>query len=503
MKSSPTSLPSVTKTDGDDESSGTLVTSQNSMLTATSKNSVLKRSMSSSRFLHFRDQAPITSLAEVYSSGHDLEGREVTVIHPPPAPYWKDLRAHLNVLNIDLEEYFPTIPASELDPVMDMAELTRLFKELSKLDDETRFKDHQVLARENSKLAIMRLAAWQFQEPESKEAKKTPVAEHFKMLGVVTCIILGMIYSGAESFSGATDLFGDFLGIAEPITFTFSIVFAVMSNLLFFALEAKGFMIEAGISSPYNITAAVQIAKDKLDETHKFSQALRMPDDQFEAVRTLPAYQSNEKLLRLFQEDIKKEHEKLTKKDSFFFKYLLPAVKYTFSISGATLFCFTGIMIGKDIIGNIAALSFGVALSTPVSIVVVAILAAAGFALFYSLQHRSVFNLFDAFAGRPKELLDEQKAFTDDIDNANLNIATNIQKMGLKKHIIKFRQAIPPICTDNKYDLVIKEEESPTSSPISGCHLNLGLFSPRPSAPTNTPLAGEPQSAIARTPSPH
>ena len=490
MRSFPTSLPSVTRTDGDDERSSTSVTPQNAKF---------QRSMSSSRFLHLRDQPVITSLTTVYSSGHDHDGVAVTVIHPPPAPYWKDLRAHLKELDIDLTEYFPHIPTSEIDPVDDIAELSKLFAVLCKLDTETRFKDQQVLARENSKLAIMRIAAWQFHDPDAEEPEANPARTLLQTVGVLTCITLGMIYSGAESFTGATDLFGDFMSVAEPITFTISVIFAVMSNLLFFALEAKGFMVEAGISSPYNITAAVQIAKNKLDETKKFSQALRIPDDKFEAVRTLPAYQSNAKLLTLFQDDIQKEQEKLTAKDSFFYKYLLPAVKYIFSFSGAILFGFSGIMIGKDIIGNIAALSFGVALSTPVSWVIVGVLAAAGFTLFYSLQHRSVFNLFDAFAGRPKELVDEQQAFTAEIDNTNCNIATNIQNMDLSRRINKMREKIAPICTQDKPGQVITEEDSPCSSPISG--YNPGLFSPRamPVVPRNTPMPTESPTSTTRT----
>ena len=294
--------------------------------------------------------------------------------------------------------------------------------------------DEQLYALDQCELRLMRIALYQVDKVETKSKPPGAKAKYLlTRIGVFASMVLGVIYCGAESFTGASDLFGGLLSIVEPITFGISVGFAVLSIMLFFGLEAKGFMVEAGISSPFSITRTVKLAAQKLEVANAFSHALRNPKQNYRIVNNLNLYRANHKLLKVFQKEVATKLDNLKNPDGFIRTRVYPVLKSIFSISGAALFACGGVIIGKDLVANIAALSFGVALANPIAFAVIVTLAVAGFSLFYALQHRGALDLFDGITGRPRELLEAQKDFIEDSINANQNVLTHIQNIGAKK----------------------------------------------------------------------
>jgi hypothetical protein len=383
-----------------------------------------------------------------------------------------ELSKHLTKLPPALQESFLTLKQFTLEKetgekrisltptsldMVDVNSLTTLFNDLAakrKQHKEKTLKltDDELYALDLCELQLMRIALLQVDGKNITEVvEKKNYWRIFSKVSVFASIVLGVIYSGAESFTGASDLFGGLLSIAEPITFGISIGFAVLSNLLFFGLEAKGFMVEAGISSPFSITRTVKLAKQKLDLAVAYSQALRCPKDNYPIVNNLALYRANYSLLRAFQSNIKTKLDSLQKPTGFLQEHVYPVLKSIFSISGAALFACGGVIVGKDLVANIAALSFGVALSNPVAMVIIITLAVAGFSLFYALQHRGALDLFDAVTGRPRELIDEQKAFIADTGNIQKNILTNIQNIQSKHRNARMTELNRAAVPDNSW----------------------------------------------------
>ena len=439
-------IASLTMTD-DTEESGTSIRSRQGSL-----------SPSSSPQSAFFNPAPVVPPAQPKSLPDSL-----SVASAPS--YWQALTHQIPEFALTMAP-----PGAFLAPQAtpaDMQSLITLYTKLNAFKDTRVLNDAQLLALEDCKLAIMQQALAQFPPPVTPSKDSVTAPRSWLQTGTIfLCLVLGTIYSFAESFTGTTDLFGGLFAIAEPITFTASIVFAILSNLLFFALEAKGFMVEAGISSPFSIMQTVKIASAKLAAAKALSRVLRNPTKEWLTFAKLENYEKNVALLTLIHNDISADLHTKQVSSAWTMRYVLPVLKYMFSFAGASLFACTGIIIGKDLIANIAALSFGVTLATPVALLVIGTLAVAGFTLFYALQHRSVFDLFDALAGRPKDLVDDQTAFCKEFTDIRQNIDTNIA-------LCKLRQVISPVAPSRTFD-----QSSPARSPACESRYNRNAFFP-------------------------
>jgi hypothetical protein len=335
--------------------------------------------------------------------------------HPRPRP---DNSHLLEALIKQLEEDINKLPAQP-------APFTELTRRSSQPNNLTA-KQKNIL--ENAKNMVMQIALFQLDPYEYVDPTVEP-AHAWQILIVVLSLSLGVLYSGAESFTGSFDLFSRLLAMSEPVSFTIGIVFAVFSNLLFFALEARGFVVEVGIASPANLYTPLQITKNKLESTKAFSSRLRPHPDAPHITADLETYKKNFALLNMFQEDINRDYQHILPPNNFLHNYVLPTLKILFSFSGSLLFALGGIIIAKDLVANIAALSFGVALSVPVTNIIIATLALAGFVLYFALQNTGVFTLFDALIGRPKELIHELQEYGDEIITLNNNIILKIDEL--------------------------------------------------------------------------
>jgi hypothetical protein len=364
---------------------------------------------------------------------------------------FKNKKILLPYLYQDLQQSLAQVP--QVDSLLrkptaqshNINDLQKLFAALVSIDKKG-LTDKQQMAIEETKLCIMHIAQYDLDETVLQEEATTKRSWLRKGLAVVL-IMLGLAFSGAESFTGATDLFSGLLKLAEPISFSIAISFAALSTLLFVALEAKGFMVETGIASPINITKTVKSAKQQLDVAKTLNQSLRFPAPALLKFAELDRYKSHAGLNKLIQLDIIQKNTMLARARNSSSR-LLNVIKRVFSFSGASLFACAGVVVGKDLVANIALLSFGVALSGPAGIAVIITLAIAGFALFYALQHRAVFDLFDSLAGRPKELLREQNEFIEDIENTDKNIATNMRNVVLEQQVAAHADSATPSVTD-------------------------------------------------------
>jgi hypothetical protein len=331
----------------------------------------------------------------------------------------------------DLTTKISNLPANSIDyskdffhPTADLKKITILFRKLCALDKKN-LTDAQLTAVQSCKLSIMHivsLQAYAYGENHTLLDKKAgPV--HYTAFGVL--FVLGLIYSFVETFTGSFDLFFNLIGVSEPTSFSLSIGLAFFSNVLFCALEAQGFMEEIGIKSFINLSPYIQIASDKLKVANAYSKTLRAPQQHFTS--NIELYQDNFNLLKEIQADILKDKADFTpNEDSFINKYIVPALKMLFSLAGAVLFSLGGVIIARDLVANIAGLTFGTTLALPIIGAIYAVLALAGFALFYALQHRGSVDLFDSWIGRPNELKTAHEAFENDI---NQNIQSEINNI--------------------------------------------------------------------------
>ncbi|MES2218909.1 MAG: hypothetical protein V4501_10925 [Pseudomonadota bacterium] len=358
--------------------------------------------------------------------------------------YLDKLNEHLTLLPADAITVAPDLLSAR--PV-DIKKLKTLFEHLIKLDKKN-YNDKQILAVEHCKVLIMSLALNQLTTPIDYTPPTTPPATKLQIGSLVMLVLLGAVYAGAESFTGSYDLASTIFSTINlivntaPIVLGISVIFAVFSILLFFALEARGFMDEIGIISPFNVLEIFKINQQKLDYTKIFRQSLSDPKANLISTRNLQLYKDNFEILKLFEQDIQNDYTMMENPNTFFHNSILPIVKVILSVAGAGLFGCTGIIIGKDLIANLALI--GTVLSVPAAIAVTVTLAVAGCALYYALQHRGVSNLVDALSGKPKDLLDQQKAFCDEIGPTNRSIDNGISLIETRRELRQVKGVLEP-----------------------------------------------------------
>jgi hypothetical protein len=448
--------PSVTRastTDEQDESGRTSVTSRSiSPNSPTNSHSVVSVALASNgNSPHTHPQPPTDNAPDTTPTNAERL-----------PPLIAELATNVATLPLNAISYNDEIFAS-----FEVKKLTSLFRDLCNLDSAN-YTLKQKLALENSKSMIMQIAMHQPTFPRDRTIG-IPPTQFYQYFLVGISLILGVLYSGAESFTGSYDLFNRLLAMSEPTSFVISIMFAVFSNLLFFALEARGFFVEVGIQSPTNFYKNLQICEAKLKFTSDFSNYLRnLPAEE---IQDIQLYKENVDLLELFQADIRKDKLNLAPENELgealppqgtLRKYIFPTLKAVFSFSGSILFALGGIIIAKDWVANIAALSFGVTLSLPVTNIIILTLALAGFVWYYALQHRGVISLFDALTGRPDELMKEQKTFCDDVRNVNVNINEKIVTLDQRTQLQN-----PPASPGRRRDVEVTTTPTANSSRLT------------------------------------